>query len=198
MSDAKTAMLHGTSHEAQAPDRAKRFRRLNRLFWLCWTGLPISIGIAYWRIASQIPAALGGYSPEARRCLSLLPNPDELSLTGLILYWLFFVFHFSIYFFVLWILHRMLKQFASGKIFISATLAGMRSLGVMLVLWPFLGTAVSYAVGIALKANQQLPFFWQAPFNVNFELIPVGVFLLALKVVIEHAIDIKSYNELTI
>lgn len=180
-----------------APDCLKRLRQLNRLFWLCWLGVPASIAIAVWEIAFSIPAAVDA-SPQGGRCLRLLGNPNYISTDGKVLWWSLFLFDCSIFFAVLFVLHRMVRKFVSGRIFVSDTLAGLKTLGVMLLAWPFLEAAVRAGVFAALKALHDLPSGWPLPMSVDFGVVAMGFFLLALKVVVEHAIYIKSDHELTI
>jgi Protein of unknown function (DUF2975) len=92
----------------------------------------------------------------------------------------------------------MVRKFVSGRIFVSDTLMGLKSMGLILIVWPFIVAAGRYLFQAALKAYQLLPSYWPLPFNVNFGVVATGLFLLALKAVIEHAIDIKADNELTI
>jgi hypothetical protein len=186
------ADVSGTRH------RYKKFQRLNRLLWLCWLGLPVWSAIIFWRQAVAVPAALAGTSPEAVNCLRLLPLPAGMSLIGKTLYWSLLVFEMSIYYIILWLLHKMVRKFAFGRIFVSDTLTGLKSLGLLLTVWPFLQAAVVYVLLTALKAHQDIPSYWPLPFNVNFGVLAMGLFLLALKAVIENAIDIKADNELTI
>jgi hypothetical protein len=58
--------------------------------------------------------------------------------------------------------------------------------------------AVRYLLQAALKAHQDIPSYWPVRFNGNFGIVAMGLFLLALKAVIEHGIDLKADNELTI
>ena len=178
--------------------RRKIFRQLNRLLWLCWLVLPLWGAAIAWQAAVWVPAALVNASPAAAGCLRLLPDPAGMSLTGKVLYWSLFAFEFSIYFIVLWLLHRMVRKFVNGQIFVSHTLNGLRSLGYLLIAWPFVQVAVRYLLQAALKAHQDIPSYWPVKFNGNFGIVAMGLFLLALKAVIEHGIDLKADNELTI
>jgi Protein of unknown function (DUF2975) len=198
MSDADRAVRGTAADASRTQERRKKFQRLNRLLWLCWLGLPAWSGIIFWRQAVAIPAALAGASPEGINCLRLLPSLAGMSLIGKVLYWSLLTFQMSIYFIILWLLHRMVRKFATGRIFVSDTLTGLKSLGLLLTVWPFIHSAVVYALSAALKAHQDIPSYWPLPFNVNFGILAVGLFLLALKAVIENAIDIKADNELTI
>jgi hypothetical protein len=198
MSDANPAVTGAPADMPGTQDRHKKFQQLNRLLWLCWLGLPVWAGILYWRNAVAIPAALAGASPGPRNCLPLFLDPNEMTLTGKALYWSLFAFEISIFFILLFVLHRLVRKFASGRIFVSDTLTGLKSLGIILIVWPFIQATGRYLLQAALKAYQVIPSFWPLPFNVNFGIVAVGLFLLALKAVIENAIDIKTDNELTI
>jgi hypothetical protein len=198
MSDTGMAAARAQGSVAQVQDRLKKFRLLNRLLWLCWLGLPVMIGIAYWANAKNVSRAIENATPEETKCLRIFPNPANFSVDGAILFWSTFVFDFSIYFAILWVLHKMVRKFMSGQIFVSDTLAGLKSLGIILMLWPFLITTVENASKATLKALGDFPAWFPLSFNVDFGVVAMGVFLLALRVVIEHAIDIKSDNELTI
>jgi hypothetical protein len=179
-------------------DRRKKFKQFNRLLWLCWVGLLLWSGILFWRHAIAVPAALASAAPEAAKCLRLLPDPARMSLIGKALYTSLFAFEISFLFIVLGLLHRMVHKFASGRIFVSDTLTGLKSLGLLITAWPFIHSAGRYGFEAALRAHQDLPPYWPLPFNVNFGIVAVGLFLLAIKAVIENAIDIKTDHELTI
>ena len=194
--DRAAAGAHGSATQAQ--HRLKTFRLLDGPLWLCWLGLPVMIGIAYWTNAKNLSRAIANATPEEAKCLRIFPDPSNFSLDGRILFWSTFVFDFSIYFAILWVLHKMVRKFMSGQVFVSDTLAGLKSLGIILMVWPFLSKTADYAMEATLKAWGDFPVWFPLSFNVDFGVVAMGVFLLALRIVIEHAIDIKSDNELTI
>jgi hypothetical protein len=198
MSYRDTAISEKGGSAERAASRLKRLRLLNRLLWLCWLGLPVWVGWVYWRVVTLIPAAVTGAAPEAEGCLRLLAHPNYLSITGKVLSMIDFMFQYSIFFIVLWLLHRMVHKFVSGQIFVEDTLAGLNSLGLILILWPLVSAGASYGVDAELRSLGNYPPNWPLPVNVNFAVIAMGLFLLALKIVVEHAIDIKSDQELTI
>ncbi len=197
MSSAKGTATDKHGSPNGSGDRLKTLRRLNKFLWLCWLGLPVSVAWTYWRVVVLIPAAAGS-EPEAAGCLRMLGHPGYISPVGRIVFWASFVFEISIFFIVLAVLHRMVRKFISGQIFVEDTLAGLKSLGVILIVWPFLMGAVRYGEDAALRALGDLPPNWPLPINVNLSVAAMGLFLLALKVVIEHAIEIKYEQELTI
>jgi hypothetical protein len=198
MTNADRAVAAAPAEASGTQGRHKIFGQLNRWLWFCWFVLPLWCGAIAWQSAVWVPAALVNASPVAAGCMRLLPDPAGMSFTGKVLYWSSFAFEFSIYFIVLWLLHRMVRKFVSGQIFVSHTLNGLRSLGYLLIVWPFIQVAVRYLLQTALKAHQDIPSYWPVKFSGNFGIVAMGLFLLALKAVIEHGIDIKADNELTI
>jgi hypothetical protein len=197
MSSAKTAAADKHGRPDGSGDRLKRLRLLNRFLWLCWLGLPASFAWTYWRVTVLIPAAASS-EPGGAHCLHMMGHPEYISPVGKVLFWASFAFQISIFFIALAVLHRMVRKFISGQIFVEDTLAGLKSLGYILIVWPFLMAAVRYGEDAALRALGDLPPHWPLPINVNLGVAAMGLFLLALKAVIEHAIEIKYEQDLTI
>jgi hypothetical protein len=121
-----------------------------------------------------------------------------MSASGRAVFWGEYLFETSIVFIALWMLHRMVRRFISGQIFVAETLAGLKSLGLVLIVWPFLVAAARIGEDAALKALADRPQNWPVPFNVQLGIAAFGMLLLALKIVVEYAIEIKSDQELTI
>jgi hypothetical protein len=91
----------------------------------------------------------------------------------------------------------MLRKFPSGEIFVSPTLAGLNSLGVILIIWPFLWADADYFSDLMLRAWGDLPDYAPLGSNVDLGAAVMGVVLLAFEHMIEHAIDIKPDQALT-
>lgn len=70
-------------------------------------------------------------------------------------------------------------------------------MGIILVVWPFVDLITGNAVAYALYEIGDIKFLLPS-YNVDIGTIAGGVFLMALKFVIEHAILLQSENELTI
>jgi len=172
------------------------FRTLDRVFWLAWAGFPVMIWVAY--VTASSPAAIAvGMTPEQAKCLEILPRPSHMSFVGQLIYWGLFVFQLSIYVALLTILHRIIHRFAHDRIFVSETLASLRWMGIILIVWPFLETAVSNVGAYILKARGDLLLFVPS-YIIDVGPIAVGVFLIALRYVLAHAIALKSELDLTI
>jgi Protein of unknown function (DUF2975) len=161
--------------------RQSWFRRLDLAFWAIWAALPVVVWLAYLRsttASASIAASLG-------------PDPGQL------LFWTLFALQLSFFAVLIGILHRMVHRFARGRIFASETLQGVWWMGIILVIWPFIDLITSNAVAYALHEIGDVKFFLPS-YNVDIGTIAGGMFLMALKFVIEHAILLQSENELTI
>jgi hypothetical protein len=177
--------------------RLDTLHRLNQFLWFCWLGLPVFVASTYWRITYQIPATFAE-DASAPACLRMLGHPQSMSSTGRAVFWGEYLLENSLLFIALWILHRMVRRFISGRIFVEDTLAGLKSLALVLIVWPFLVAGTRLGEDWAQKALGDIPQNYPAPFTVQLGIAAFGVFLLALKIVIEYAIEIKSEQELTI
>lgn len=91
----------------------------------------------------------------------------------------------------------MVNRFANGRIFVSETLQGVWWMGIFLVVWPFVDTITTIAVTYALYQLGDIKFFLPS-YGVDVGTVAGGVFLMALKFVIEQAILLQSENDLTI
>ena len=177
--------------------RQSWFRRLDLAFWAIWAALPVVVWLAYLRsttVSASIAASLG---PDQVKCAGLVANPLEMSRPGQLLFWTLFALQLSFFAVLIGILHRMVHRFARGRIFASETLQGVWWMGIILVIWPFIDLITSNAVAYALHEIGDVKFLLPS-YNVDIGTIAGGMFLMALKFVIEHAILLQSENELTI
>lgn len=176
--------------------RLARFRQLDRLFWLVWLGLPLMVWLSL--AAAADPAALAAQLPaELAQCARLIPQPEQMSGLGKVLYWFLLGYQLSIYVVLLAALHRVVHRFAQGRLYAAETLSIVGWLGVVLVAWPFTETAVTGLVAYGLKALGDIPILVPS-LAVDIAPITVGLFLIALRSVLTHAMAIEAENELTI
>jgi len=176
--------------------RIKRFVMLDRLFWLVWLGLPVMIWVAY-STANDPSEVVAQLPPGLAQCASLIAHPATMSPLGRALYWGLFCLQISIYFVLLGALHLVVNRFARGRIFVSETLATVFWLGVTLIVWPFVDTAATQFVLAALKARGDVPVYLEK-YAIDVAPVAVGLFLVALSYVLDHAMAMKSENDLTI
>lgn len=184
----------GNSMRAQ---RRLWFRRLDRAFWAIWAAFPAVIYLAYRANTTAATAIAESLKPEQAACASIVANPLHMSVRGQLLFWTLFAFQLSFYVVLIGILHRMVHRFAKGRIFVSETLQSVWWMGIILVVWPFVDIVTSNIAAYALHRIGDVKFFLPS-YNLDVGTIAGGVFLMALKFVIEHAILLQSENELTI
>ncbi|MFB9262442.1 hypothetical protein ACFFWD_04545 [Bradyrhizobium erythrophlei] len=173
------------------------FRRLDRAFWVIWAAFPVTMWLAYRANTTASVTIAESLNGEQAKCASIVVNPLTMSGPGKALFWTLFTFQLSFYPVLIGILHRMVHRFASGRIFVSETLQGVWWMGIILVVWPFVDTITTNAVAYTLHQIGDVKYFLPS-YNVDVGTIAGGVFLMALKFVIEHAILLQSENELTI
>jgi len=177
--------------------RQSWFRRLDLAFWAIWAALPVVVWLAYLRSTTASASIAASLGPDQVKCAGLVANPHEMSRPGQLLFWTLFALQLSFFAVLIGILHRMVHRFARGRIFASETLQGVWWMGIILVIWPFIDLITSNAVAYALHEIGDVKFFLPS-YNVDIGTIAGGMFLMALKFVIEHAILLQSENELTI
>jgi hypothetical protein len=177
--------------------RQRWFRRLDLAFWMIWAAFPVVIWLAIRANTTASASIAASLSPEQAKCAGIVSNPLDMSRQGQLLFWALFSFQLSFFAVLIGILHRMVYRFARGRIFVSETLQGVWWMGIILVIWPFIDLATSNAVAYALHEIGDIKFFLPS-YNLDIGTIAGGVFLMALKFVIEHAILLQSENELTI
>ena len=177
--------------------RQRWFRCLDLAFWAIWAAFPLVIWLAFHRNTTASASIAASLSPEQAKCAGIVTNPLDMSRQGQMLFWMLFSFQLSFFAVLIGIFHRMVHRFAHGRIFVSETLQGVWWMGIILVIWPFVDLATSNAVAYALHEIGDIKFFLPS-YNLDIGTIAGGVFLMALKFVIEHAILLQSENELTI
>lgn len=177
--------------------RQRWFRRLDLAFWVIWAALPVMVWLAYRTTTTASASIAASLNPEQAKCAGIVTNPLDMSPQGQLLFWTLFGLQLSFFAVFIGILHRMVHRFARGRIFVSETLQGMWWMGIILVIWPFIDLITGNAVAYALHEMGDRKFFLPS-YNVDIGTIAGGVFLMALKFVIEHAIVLQSENELTI
>lgn len=173
------------------------FRRLDRTFWVIWAALPVVLWLAYYRSTTAAGAIAESLTAEQAKCAAIVADPLTMSAKGQMLFWALFALGVSFYAVLIGILHRMVNRFANGRIFVSETLQGVWWMGIFLVVWPFVDTITTNAVAYALYKLGDIKFFLPS-YGVDVSTVAGGVFLMALKFVIEHAILLQSENDLTI
>ncbi len=172
------------------------FTRLDRAFWVVWLLFALLVVLAY-RQASD-PGAAFEVMPGRADCRDLLPHPARMSTAGRTIYWLLFAFQLSIYVVLLTVLHRIIHRFARRQVFVAETLERVWFMGLVLIAWPFLEAVVGYSALALLKWFGDLPGIKIPVPTLDVGPLAVGLFLIAIKYVLEQAIALKTDNDLTV
>jgi hypothetical protein len=144
----------------------------------------VVVWLAYRRTTTASVTIAESLSGEQAKCASIVANPLTMSAQGKVLFWALFALGISFYVVLIGMLHRMVNRFANGRIFVSETLQGVWWMGIFPVLY------VLYRIGDVK--------FFLPNYDIDVSTIAGGVFLMALKFALEHAILLQSENDLTI
>jgi Protein of unknown function (DUF2975) len=175
------------------------FRTLDRLFWLFWMFwivLLLVLGVVLWFVFDP-SASPEGLSTADLACLANMTLPSSLSAFGKVVYAVLIASSFIFYSICFAILHRSIRSFRAGHVFDLRTLNSLKWLGIVLVAFPFVQCLLELGVLDFLER------FEGAKLTSTGSVIDVGtmafgLFVLALRQVLQHGLVIKSENDLTI
>lgn len=181
------------------PQDKNNFRTLDRLFWLFWMFwivLLLVLGLVLWIVFDPSPAT-EGLSTSDLACLANMTLPSSLSAFGKIVYAILIASSFIFYSVCFAILHRAIRSFRAGHVFDHRMLNSLKWLGIVLVAFPFVQCLLELGVLDFLER------FEGAKLTTTGSVIDVGtmafgLFVLALRQVLQHGLVIKSENDLTI
>jgi Protein of unknown function (DUF2975) len=173
------------------------FAVLDKLFWLLWILLPAMFVYLIVYLLDPIPTLIPNATPEQLQCVENIPIPSRFSTPGKLMFWSGIIFLFLFYATLMFMLHRMINRFAKGQMFVENTLRSMHQLGVVLIGFPLIQNLLSAVTTFGLQVTDNVPgnYFNAIP---DPGPIAVGLFLLAIKHVLQKAIVLKTENELTI
>jgi Protein of unknown function (DUF2975) len=174
----------------------KFFARMNAAFWVIWALLPIMFGAAIYTLL-QPETFQQGLSPEQIKVMGDKLSLGQGSVANAAAIWFQIAFEIGFYVLLFAILHRMIRQFMGGAIFVGRTLASVQTLGWILVAYPFVTNLITNASNFIL-ARMGEPTLGGLSYFVDLGPIAVGLFLVALKHVLHHAMRMKFENDLTI
>lgn len=172
------------------------FRIADKIFWVIWVLLPVTFGLLLYTLL-QPETFTQGLTPEQIRCMGDKLSISQGSAATMTVFWILFSYEFGFYVVLFAILHRMIRRFIRGSIFVGETLASVERLGWLILAFPIVSTLLSNACNMVLVALGQ-PTYGKIVWIVDIGPIAVGLFLVALKHVLHHAIQLKSENDLTI
>ena len=176
------------------PNR-KWFLLLDKLFWVLWIAFPIMFLTLAYFIADPATYTTGLTDAQIA-CFGSTPIPTNYSFSGKLLFWSIFVVQFVFYGTLFYILHLTIHRFAKGDIFDFHTLRRMHILGVILIGFPIFTFVQSAIVSYGLLYTDKIDSGSLEILDVGP--IAVGIFIIAIKLVLQNAMSLKTENDLTI
>jgi Na+-translocating ferredoxin:NAD+ oxidoreductase RnfA subunit len=95
------------------------------------------------------------------------------------------------------LMHRLVRQFKRGDMLIAATLRTMKYIAWIAIAMSIIEILVYNLNSYWLYRLGDVPT-WQPLYTINLMILAVGIFLLALKMLIEHAIALQKDVDLTV
>jgi Protein of unknown function (DUF2975) len=179
-----------------APANSRWYTLLDRAFWLIWLFFPLLI----WMVlrSANDEAALKEQLPNLDpACLAALPQTANFSTAGLWASNGYIVWQLALYAALLFIAHRTVHRCAQGRIFVDDTLKALHAVGMIIIAFPLVDLILINALAFFLVVTGDLPSFTP---NFLFDIAPfgVGLLILTMRMVIQHAIALKQDHDLTI
>jgi hypothetical protein len=176
--------------------RQKFFARMDTAFWVIWALFPVMFGLAAYTLL-QPDTFTQGLTAEQIKCMGNKLSLGQGSVAAATAVWVQVTYEICFYILMFAILHRMIRQFMKGAIFVGRTLTSVQTLGWVLVAYPFGASLITTASNLIL-ARMGEPSSGIVSYFIDLGPIAVGLFLVALKHVLHHAMQMKSENDLTI
>jgi Protein of unknown function (DUF2975) len=181
------------------PQDKNHFRALDQLFWLFWMFwivLLLVLGVVLWFVFDP-KASPEGLSTADLACLANFTLPSSLSAFGKTVYAILIASTFIFYSVCFTILHRSIRSFRAGHVFDHRTLNSLKWLGIVLVAFPFVQCLLEFGVLDFLERYEGAKFTTTGSV-IDVGTMAFGLFVLALRQVLQHGLVLKSENDLTI
>lgn len=170
---------------------AKIFGYLDKAFWMAWGAFPFIAGIRIYFLF------IGGGSFNADGSAGGALPIMEFSLWGKILALSVLSVNIILYIALLAYMHTLIRHFQRGSLFVDGTLRYMKRIALLMIAWPFIR-------GISFNLTSYVLFLmddvraWQFRFELDLPLISAGLVILALRLVVSHAIKLHHEAQYTV
>lgn len=167
------------------------FKRLDKAFWVVWAILPIIIGIRLYFLFTYGSFNAEGSTDAETRIM-------DFSWPGIVLACCIIsiglIFYISLFAFM----HQLIRQFLHGNFFIERTLQCMQRIAFIMLAWPFVKIIILqiFSYGLFLLGDiKEWELQWH---GIELSLIATGLVVLALRLVMVHAIELHRDAEYTV
>lgn len=174
----------------------KIFRLLDWSFWLIWAVFPLFIWSAIATIldAPEVTKEIIGNDPV---CLAGVPMLDKFSTASAIAYWTMVSIEVSVYALILFLVHRVIRRCARGKVFVQDMIGFLWQIGLFISLWPIVALGLDNGLAWFLWQQGDMPmFFWVS--WPDLPTIGVGLLLVTLSYAMDMAVQMHDEAQLTV
>lgn len=168
----------------------KIFNYLDKTFWTAWGVLPFIAGL---RIYLLFTSAYFNADGSAGGEMPIM----AFSLAGKILASSFLCANVILYVALLAYMHTLTRQFQRGSLFVDGTLKYMKRIALLLIAWPFIKLISFNLTSYALLHLGDV-HDWKLQFTLDLPLISAGLVILALRLVMSHAIKLHHDAQYTV
>jgi Protein of unknown function (DUF2975) len=178
------------------PDAA-HFLLLYRFFWLVWLLFLSLIWMVFSSLGQYAAAAYPQLPDLDLACLSALPQYADYSVLGKATVIGNLILQFAVYAALLAVAHWNIYKCSRGEVFVGQTLKTLGFVGWIVLVWPLFDLALTNLTNYAMFVAGDADSF---EFGNVFDVGPfgVGLLILSIRLVIEHAISMKQDQDLTI
>ncbi len=166
----------------------KVLKRLDAVLWGLWLLAPFLI-IKVVRLTWSLPFNLLNVTEIAA--------VSSYSMQGQIMIGLVLAIQVALYVYLVFLIHRLVRQFIKGEILISATLNTMKKMAYLFLSVPFVLLLMENLSLFLLHQFGDLAS-WQPFFDFDIVGFAVGLMFLALHILIQHAVQLQKDIDLTI
>lgn len=168
----------------------KIFSYLDKVFWMMWGALPFIIGFRLYFVFTYAYFDVDGNLGQE---IPLI----EFTLAGKILACTFLGLGTVFYVLLLAFMHSLIRHFQHGNLFVERTLKSMTRIGTLLIMWPILMLTTFNATSYFLHRLGDLKE-WSFHYGLDLPLIAAGLVILALRLVMSHAIKLHHEAQFTV
>jgi hypothetical protein len=173
--------------------KSNQFMIFDRIFWVIWLALPITIWLTFSSLMTDSPLLAG--IPES--CRAAIPLFSNFSTWGKAALSVLFLWQFALYGFVFFLAHRSIRQCMKGSVLVDQILRTLGIIGAIVTAWSFMQVIMNNAFLYVLTLTGDVKVF--APeYAFDVGLPALGILLLAMRAVIAYAIEVKREQDLTI
>jgi hypothetical protein len=166
----------------------KVLKRLDAILWGLWLLAPLLIYKAV-RLTWSLPFDLLNVTNKAA--------VSSYSMQGQIVIGFFIALEIAMYVYIVFLIHKLVRQFIRGEILISATLSAMKKMAYISIFTPIVLLLI-YNLNLYLLHSLGDLQSWQPYFDVDVVSVAIGLMFLALHILIQHAVQLQKDVDLTI